>query len=93
MKSVLENDNNPAGESFLRFWCEGCNTHHRVPVSGPRAWQWNGSVEAPTLHPSIRVETGIGKLCHSFVVDGSIKYLTDCTHSLAGQLVVLKDTE
>ena len=28
-------------------------------------------------------------ICHSFITDGKIKFLTDCTHSLAGQEVPL----
>lgn len=27
------------------------------------------------------------KICHSFVTDGRIKFLGDCTHALAGQTV------
>lgn len=29
------------------------------------------------------------KVCHSFVTDGHIQYLSDCTHTLAGQTVAL----
>lgn len=29
--------------------------------------------------------------CHSFVTDGRIQFLGDCTHSLAGQTVDLPD--
>ena len=29
--------------------------------------------------------------CHSFVVDGKIQFLADCTHKLAGQTVELPD--
>jgi len=28
--------------------------------------------------------------CHSFITDGQIKFLGDCTHELAGQTVALK---
>lgn len=31
--------------------------------------------------------------CHSFVTDGRIQFLGDCTHSLAGQTVDLPDFE
>ncbi|KFE50155.1 DUF6527 family protein [Pseudomonas syringae] len=34
-----------------------------------------------------------GKVCHSFVTDGRIQYLGDCTHALAGQTVVLPNWE
>jgi hypothetical protein len=30
-------------------------------------------------------------VCHSFVTDGKIQYLSDCTHDLAGQTVELLD--
>jgi hypothetical protein len=29
--------------------------------------------------------------CHSFVTDGKIQFLGDCTHALAGQTVPLED--
>lgn len=31
--------------------------------------------------------------CHSFVRDGRIQFLNDCTHALAGQMVDLPDVE
>lgn len=34
-----------------------------------------------------------GKVCHSFVIDGRIQFLEDCTHGLAGQTVNLPDWE
>ena len=30
-------------------------------------------------------------ICHSFVREGQIQFLADCTHSIAGQTVVLPD--
>lgn len=29
--------------------------------------------------------------CHSFVIDGKIQFLLDCTHALAGQIVDLPE--
>lgn len=31
------------------------------------------------------------KICHSFIRDGKIQYLNDCTHELAGQTVEMID--
>lgn len=31
--------------------------------------------------------------CHSYVMDGRIRFLNDCTHALAGQLVDLPDLD
>lgn len=84
----------------LMFWCPGCNQSHMVRVGdgpGPR-WGWNGDVERPTFTPSIRVSyngthAGVDgappAMCHSFVTDGRIQFLGDCTHALAGQTVDL----
>lgn len=33
----------------------------------------------------------IHHVCHSFVTDGRIQYLSDCTHALAGQTIDLPD--
>jgi hypothetical protein len=32
-------------------------------------------------------------VCHSFITDGKIQFLSDCTHKLAGQTVELPDIE
>ena len=32
-------------------------------------------------------------LCHTFVTDGQIQYLGDCTHALAGQTVDLQEMD
>ena len=31
------------------------------------------------------------RVCHTFVTDGRIQFLSDCTHALAGQTVDLPD--
>jgi hypothetical protein len=56
-------------------------------------WTWNGDVNAPTLLPSLRTkfEKSIGEVivCHSFVTDGMVHFLGDCTHDLKNQVVPL----
>ena len=59
-------------------------------------WEWNGSFDAPTFTPSILVTGERGKVpfaCHSFVEGGNIRFLNDCTHSLAGQTVPLPEVD
>ena len=78
------------------FFCPGCQDVHVVnsAPSGPR-WTYNGNPERPTFSPSILVTCNWSKLdqsdkdeiCHSFVRDGQIQFLGDCTHKLAGQTV------
>lgn len=88
----------------LLFRCPGCCQLHQVSVGdgpGPR-WGFNGNYDRPTFSPSILVTyngpdagmdhgdyTAPPAVCHSFVTDGQIQFLTDCTHELAGQTVPL----
>jgi len=70
-----------------------------IPVTGPRAWTFNGTLDQPTLSPSILVRwrewnadgSETNHACHSFVRDGRIEFLGDCTHALAGQTVDLSE--
>ncbi len=80
------------------FWCPGCGNAHAVNTSanGPR-WQYNGNPDAPTFTPSILVtcdypsSDGAAEsfhfVCHSFVTNGKIQFLSDSTHKLSGQTV------
>lgn len=71
-----------------------------VMIGGTRAgtgnWTWNGSVDSPTVKPSILTRGGRADKeirCHTFVNDGMVQFLGDCTHELAGQTVPLLDVE
>ena len=37
--------------------------------------------------------TPVPYVCHSFITDGRIQFLSDCTHALAGQTVDLPEVE
>lgn len=69
-------------------------------------WKFNGDFDRPTLSPSLLVRTGkyvpghedfddegynLSSICHSFITDGNIQFLSDCTHELAGTTVPLDD--
>lgn len=75
----------------LTLRCPGCGTFHQVD----RGWTFNGDFERPTLSPSILArwesEGRSTKVCHSFVVDGQIQFLNDCTHSRAGETIDLPE--
>lgn len=77
------------------FRCPGCKDNHQVKVADGW-WTWNGSVESPTFGGSVLVRgpmrsnpTDGQGVCHSYVTDGRIQYLQDCTHALVGQVVDL----
>lgn len=88
---------------YAWFHCPGCDGKHAVST-GPNGWGWNGSYDAPTLTPSVLStwkpanEPGYQRqpgdpyaVCHSFITDGRIQFLGDCTHALAGQTVDLPE--
>lgn len=75
------------------FWCPGCDEAHAIQVGGEHPgpkWSWNQSLDRPTFQPSLLVRHGDqpgDKRCHSFIADGRIQFLGDCTHALANQTV------
>ena len=80
------------GKEGLHIWCPGCDGVHGVRTNPP-GWTWNGSLEKPTLQPSLLTTYGSkeGSVCHCYVTDGMIKFLDDSTHALKGQTVELPD--
>jgi len=61
---------------------------------GTGCWSWNGDVDAPTLKPSVLTRGGDGMpTCHSFVNNGRIQFLGDCTHDFVGQTLDLLEVE
>lgn len=86
-------------KGYFIFNCLGCKCDHFVntnPEFGT-CWEWNGSLEKPTVSPSILVGANLAildgsykvKRCHSFIRDGKIQYLNDCDHELAGKTIEL----
>lgn len=74
------------------IFCPACKCAHRFDDR----WKFNGDYDNPTFTPSMHSNPPSGKhhtvlkpTCHSFVTDGSIRFLSDCTHDLAGQTVPL----
>lgn len=70
------------------IFCPGCNHGH---VYDSR-WTFNGDLEKPTFSPSYLAKRP-GLVCHSFVSDGKIQFLNDCTHALAGKTVELGEAK
>jgi hypothetical protein len=90
----------------LKFQCPGCNCEHSVWTQGQGVplWGWNGSLDKPTITPSIlrhgpqrdafgNYTGGSEAVCHSFVIDGRIQFCDDSTHPLKGQTVELPEYE
>lgn len=79
------------------YWCPGCDSLHWMAILPDRqangaGWEFSGTLERPTYSPSQLFRTqrdGQPFVCHTFIRDGRIEFLGDCTHSLKGQTVEL----
>lgn len=90
--AVIENlEPEKVGEPEFAFHCPGCGFSHwfKTKGKGP-CWTFNGDMDKPTIHPSLRVRYGQEKVCHSFIKEGIIEFCNDCTHDLVGQKVPLE---
>lgn len=73
------------------FVCPGCDEEHAFNET---TWTFNQNYDLPTISPSFLMKGYRSKIpfvCHSFIVDGKIQYLLDCTHKLAGLTIDLPD--
>ena len=93
-----------ANSTILMFYCDGCKEAHQIDSS---KWEFNGDMNKPTFSPSYLVwndpnpdadpkydpkgKFRNGFRCHSFITQGEIQYLSDCTHRLAGKTVAMKE--
>lgn len=89
-----------AGNGDTAFRCPGCGLIHVLDGR----WTFNGSYELPTFGPafdekgkpspySLLVHHGPGgkEVCHSYIENGRIQFLGDCTHAMKGQAVDLPE--
>lgn len=94
----------PTDQGSYLLECPGCKMLHVVYVTTPGRphWTFNGDVDKPTFTPSLLVKWGQGRfdpggpkehVCHSFITDGTVQFLGDCTHELANQTVDLPNWE
>jgi hypothetical protein len=93
------------GGRLLMWYCQGCDEPHAVSLDGPMRpgeancgpWAWNGDAQAPTFSPSVNVRPGGRKApgepgrCHTFITNGTVQFLADCEHALAGQTLPMAD--
>lgn len=89
MSAVLRQTTTSQGDVVI-FFCPGCQAEHAFRIKGPApVWTWKGSVDRPTLKPSLLYQAvpGVRPRCHCLVKDGRIEFLRDCEHSLAGKTV------
>jgi len=93
-----------AGEVTRRkhyYWCPGCDCLHGITIRPDVAdngagWTFSGTLEKPTYAPSQLTTYEYGpqgdrkrQVCHTFIREGMIQYLGDCTHDMRGKTVPL----
>ncbi len=90
---AMDLTNNDNVVTHIAIFCPACKMTHAFDLV---RWQFNGNYKSPTFTPSMLVNGKIDlkkhpnmKRCHSFVTDGKIKYLGDCTHDMKNQTVEL----
>lgn len=89
----------PGCKETHSIWTE--NEGYKHPI-----WKFNHDVNNPTVSPSIKVtypaninaeeefkEWRTERICHSFIRDGKIQFLEDCTHDLKNKTVELPEIE
>lgn len=92
------------GSDRVVFWCPGCKEDHQIDTAH---WGFNGDHDKPTFSPSYLTwldpnpnadpqhdpdgKFRNGFRCHSYIKEGMIQFLDDCTHALAGQTVALQE--
>lgn len=88
------------GKDWLSFTPKGFDEPIQIPVitSGSRdktnCWTWNGSLESPTVRPSIAMAyyNGVEMVkFHCWLNDGVCQSLSDCTDGNANKNLELED--
>lgn len=76
--------------------CPACGFGHLFD----KRWTFNGNQDKPTFTPSMLTNASFTEeerkkynlfRCHSYVTDGRIRFLDDCTHEMRGKTVDLED--
>ena len=92
----------PVGSGIYIVHCNGCDGKHYINTKernhNNALWRFNGDVSVPTFTPSVNIsgkyeDDGMEILyrCHFTITSGTMKYESDCTHSLAGTTIELPD--
>ena len=74
------------------FHCPGCNSEHTFSKN----WTFNNDFDNPTISPSLLVRGWLNEkmqdgVCHSFIKEGKIQFLSDCLHELKNKTIELPE--
>lgn len=89
----LETGEKWSHDQFL-YMCKGCGHEHAFALKSVGGnHDFNMDLNNPTVSPSLVANFSPGEMCHSFIKNGRIQYLNDCTHHLKGVTIELPDIE
>lgn len=75
------------------FKCPGCGYAHGLWIDriSPKGTQHTlrGTLDNPTILPSIEIKIGDKIMCHSLIANGNIKFYENSKHKLVNQEVEL----
>lgn len=89
----------------LGFWCPGCQEMHVVTSGWSFNGDYERPTFSPSVlvtwrHPKGHTNANpapvgydgeyVEERCHTYITDGRIQFLGDCTHELAGQTIPLE---
>lgn len=74
------------------YMCPGCKCEHAIALKSDGGnHDFNMDFDKPTISPSVLYSSH--PVCHSFIKNGMIQFLTDCEHFLAGQTIELPEID
>lgn len=92
IKKMVHQYNNVISHIQYLYWCNGCGYEHAFALKSEGGnHEFNMDLDNPTVSPSLLQNFTPGKLCHSFIKNGKIQYLSDCEHCLKGQTIELPE--
>ena len=98
MAKIKVNENIHEGIKFHHtqylYFCVGCGYEHAFALRKEGGKHvFNMDLDKPTVSPSLLQNHDPSQLCHSFIKNGKIQYLSDCWHALAGKTIDLPEIE
>lgn len=90
--SLQEKDGTKIHDAWW-FYCPGCECYHNYILeyfNGRVGPKWSYDEHSKSFIPSLkatRQEPGKKHVCHIWSLNGSVQYLSDCTHHLANKSV------
>lgn len=91
------------GHRYTTAWSPKKKADYEAKHCGPNekapTWTFNGNLQSPSFQPSLLYRytktknDEVQKVCHLYVTNGQMQFLSDCTHEFAGKTVDMGDID